>query len=83
MKHVIKLYFEHIKPIRKVDIIIMPDFDVVKKESINKTVRMSTDLIAKLEKLANIRNVSFNQVVVQCCEYALANLSADIKIKIG
>jgi len=35
---------------------------------------MPNELIKALEKLANEKNVSFNQVVLQCCEYALKNL---------
>lgn len=49
-------------------------FEIKKRESSNKTVRMPNELIADLEKLALAKEVSFNQVVVQCCEYALLNL---------
>ena len=49
-------------------------FEVVKRESSNKTIRMPNELIEKLEQLALDKNISFNQVVIQCCEYALANL---------
>lgn len=52
----------------------MDTFNVIKKESFNKTIRMPNELIEKLEKLAVDNKVSFNQVVVQCCEYALSNL---------
>lgn len=49
-------------------------FEIKKTESSNKTIRMSNELIQQLEELAQINNVSFNNVVVQCCEYALQNL---------
>lgn len=35
---------------------------------------MPDTLIEKLEKLAAKHDISFNQLVVQCCEYAIDNL---------
>lgn len=35
---------------------------------------MPTDLINSLERLATSHDISFNQLVVQCCRYALENL---------
>lgn len=52
-------------------------FEVKKPQSANKTIRMSTKLIEKLEALAACKDISFNQLVVQCCEYALENLKED------
>lgn len=49
-------------------------FEIKKVQSFNKTIRMPEDLISKLENLANKNDISFNQLVVQCCEYALENL---------
>lgn len=49
-------------------------FEIKKVQSFNKTIRMPENLIAKLENLANKNDISFNQLVVQCCEYALENL---------
>lgn len=49
-------------------------FKIKKMESSNKTIRMPNDLIDKLEQLANINDISFNQIVIQCCQYALDNL---------
>ena len=46
-------------------------FKVKKTEHINKTFRMSVDLIERLEKLAQSKGVSLNNLVAQCCEYAL------------
>ena len=54
-------------------------YKVKKPEHINKTFRMPLDLVQKLEKLAQEKEVSLNNLVVQCCEYALDNIdSADI-----
>ena len=49
-------------------------FVVKKPEASNKTIRMPDELIAELERIAAEKNVSFNQLVVQCCRYALDNL---------
>lgn len=49
-------------------------FKVTKPEYSNKTFRMPNDLIAELEKLAQDKGVSLNQLVIQCCKYALDNL---------
>lgn len=35
---------------------------------------MPNDLIENLERLAFENDISFNQLVVQCCEYALDNM---------
>lgn len=53
----------------------MDAFIIRKPESSNKTIRMPNLLIQKLEALANDHDISFNQLVVQCCEYALDNIS--------
>lgn len=52
-------------------------FKVTKKEASNKTIRMPDDLIEKLEQLAQKNDISFNKIVVQCCEYALENLDKE------
>jgi predicted HicB family RNase H-like nuclease len=54
-------------------------FDITKRESFNKTIRMPDSLIRKIEKLALEKQVSFNQVVIQCCEYALSELPTEVK----
>jgi len=52
-------------------------FVVKKTESLNKTIRMPSNLIEQLEKLAHVNDISFNQIVIQCCEYALSHLSEE------
>ena len=49
-------------------------FRVRKVEYINKTFRMPTELVEKMEIIAQDKNVSLNNLVVQCCEYALDNI---------
>ena len=53
------------------------DFIVKKTTYTNRTIRLPDYLIEKISKLAGEKDVSFNQVVVQCCEYALENLPKD------
>lgn len=50
-------------------------FIIKKQTSSNRTVRMPDDLIEKISKLANDKGLSFNQLVIQCCEFALEHLS--------
>lgn len=49
-------------------------FEIKKEEHVNKTFRMPLSLVQQLEKLAQNEGVSLNNLVVQCCKYALDNL---------
>lgn len=49
-------------------------FEIKKEEHVNKTFRMPLSLVQQLEKLAQNEGVSLNNLVAQCCEYALDNL---------
>ncbi len=49
-------------------------FKVKKEEFTNKTFRMPNDLIEQLQNVAQEQSVSLNQLVIQCCQYALDNL---------
>ncbi len=51
------------------------EFIIKKPTSSNRTVRMPDDLIEKISKLANEQGISFNQLVIQCCEFALEHLN--------
>lgn len=50
------------------------EFIVKKPSSSNRTVRMPDELIERLCALAAEKDISFNQLVVQCCEFALDHL---------
>lgn len=52
-------------------------FKVTKPEFTNKTFRLPLNLVEALEKLAQENNISLNQLVIQCCEYALSNLDEE------
>lgn len=49
-------------------------FKVKKTEYTNKTFRLPVELVKKMEKLAQNKSVSLNNLVIQCCEYALDNI---------
>ena len=49
-------------------------FKVEKNETINKTFRLPMKLIQELQFVAQNKGVSLNNLVQQCCEYALKNL---------
>ena len=48
--------------------------EIKKEEYVNKTFRMPVTLVKKLEVLAQNNNVSLNNLIIQCCEYAVDNL---------
>ena len=50
------------------------DFIIKKPTSSNRTIRMPDTLIEQLSKIASEQNISFNQLVIQCCEFAIDNL---------
>ena len=47
------------------------------EEMINKTFRLPQSLLDELAKVAEHEKVSVNNLVRQCCEYALANMKAE------
>lgn len=55
------------------------DFIIKKPTSSNRTIRMSDELIEKMGRIATEQGISFNQLVVQCCEFALEHLKTDDK----
>ncbi len=52
-------------------------FEIKKPTSSSKTIRMPDTLIEQLEALAGKNDISFNQLVIQCCEYALENMKSE------
>ncbi len=49
-------------------------FKIEKNETINKTFRIPTELAKTLQKVAQEQGISMNNLVIQCCEYALKDL---------
>ena len=50
---------------------------IVKKNSemMNKTFRLPVDLLERLTEVAKSQDVSVNNLVQQCCEYALGDMA--------
>ena len=49
-------------------------FKVTREEHITKTFRMPEKLVNEMQVLAQNKNVSLNNLVVQCCRYAMEHL---------
>lgn len=45
--------------------------------SLSKTFRLPVELVEKLEQLATENNISLNQLIIQCLEYAMDNLGKE------
>ena len=52
-------------------------FTVKKTEMVNKTFRLPADLVERLSAVAQEQGVSMNNLVAQCCEYALGQMKED------
>ena len=52
-------------------------FRIEKPEMMNKTFRLPVDLVERMQKVAQEKGVSLNNLVIQSCEYALDNLEQD------
>ena len=46
-------------------------------DTVSKTFRLPIELVEKMDSLAYKYNLSLNQLVVQCLNYALENLEED------
>jgi len=55
------------------------EFIIKKPTSSNRTIRMPDTLIEKINAIAAEKDISFNQVVIQCCEFAIENLPKNKK----
>lgn len=59
-----------------------PDkFYIKKQEFANRTLRFPVELLESLTQLASEKNTSLNNVVVQCCKFALKNLEEEPDIE--
>lgn len=56
-------------------------FKVEKPEMVNKTFRLPAELVERLQSVAQNQGVSLNNLVRQCCEYALMNLESDEELE--
>ena len=50
---------------------------------ISKTLRLPENIIDEIQSLANIKNLSFNRVVISLLEFGLQNLDENDKEELG
>ena len=55
----------------------MNPFEIKKVTSINKTIRLPSDLCDQIERLATDAGISFNQFIFQAVLYSMENLKTD------
>ena len=48
-----------------------------KSANVQRTVRFTEELFDRLSAEANANDISFNNLVLQCCKYALDNMEKD------
>lgn len=49
-------------------------FKIEKKEYVNRTFRLPKDLVDTLSEIAQQQDISVNELVVQCCNYAINDM---------
>ncbi len=54
-------------------------FKIEKEEFVNKTFRINKKLVEEMNKVCDMKNISMNNLVVRCIEYALNDLEEDEK----
>ncbi len=50
------------------------------KPNIPKTIRFTEEINGKLSLLAEGENISFNELVLRCCQYALDKYAGEIDL---
>lgn len=48
-----------------------------KNASIPRTIRFTDSLFKQLNKIAKDNKISFNMLILQCCQYAIDNMKND------
>lgn len=51
------------------------------RANVAKTIRFTEELDAKLTVLANGEQISFNELVLRCCQYALDEYEGNVDLK--
>lgn len=49
-------------------------FQIQKPEKVNRTIFIPQSLLERITKLSQEKDVSGNQIIIQCCEYALSHM---------
>lgn len=50
-------------------------FKIEKTEYVNRTFRITKELSETLSKIAQQNEISVNELVVQCCNFAISNMA--------
>lgn len=50
-------------------------FKIEKTEYVNRTFRITKELAETLSEIAQKENISVNELVVQCCNFAISNMA--------
>ncbi len=54
------------------------EFEIKTKETfVNKTFRLPEEFVSEMAQVAQEKKISLNELVYQCCQYALANMKKD------
>ena len=56
----------------------MKEFKPVKQEKTVISIRIDTDMLKNIDDLANKTEISRNEIIIQCIEYALNNISKQL-----
>ena len=56
-------------------------FKIEKPEYVNRTFRITKELAETLSEIAQQEGISVNELVVQCCNYAISNMDTTNKSK--
>ena len=51
------------------------EFKIEKTEYVNRTFRITKELADTLSQIAQSEEISVNELVVQCCNYAISNMN--------
>lgn len=54
-------------------------FKIEKPEYVNRTFRITKELAETLSEIAQQEGISVNELVVQCCNYAISNMDVTNK----
>lgn len=50
-------------------------------ETVSKSFRLPVEMVNQLDKLAYENDISLNQLIIQCLNYALENLESEDELK--
>lgn len=57
-------------------------FQIRKITKSSKTLRFPDELILRMQAVADAKDISFNELAVQCCEFALKHIAEDNNKKV-